>query len=157
MASGCDMIVGLYHLPETPVIEGVRIRRAFVGDKTAILSFIREHFSDGWVCEAEHALLDTPCKCFIATEGDRLIGFACFDSSARGFFGPIGVDASCRGRGIGKALLLRTLNAMREYGYAYAIIGWVGRAEPFHRKTVGAEPIRGGNPENSVYSNMISL
>ena len=34
MAKGCDMIVGLYHLPEMPVIEGVKIKRAFVGDKT---------------------------------------------------------------------------------------------------------------------------
>ena len=41
---------------------------------------------------------------------------------------------------------------MREYGYAYAIIGWVSEAEQFYRKTVGAEFIKGGNPENSVYA-----
>ena len=46
---------------------------------------------------------------------------------------------------------------MREYGYAYAVIGWVSDAELFYRKTVGAEWIRGGNPENSVYSGMISM
>ena len=157
MATGCDMIVGLAHLPEVPVLEGVKIKRAFVGDKTKILEFIREHFSEGWVCEAEHALLDTPPKCFIATENGKVIGFACYDSSARGFFGPIGIDPSRRGKDIGKALLIRTLNAMREFGYAYGIIGWVGSAENFYRKTVGAEFIKGGNPENSVYSNMISM
>ena len=157
MAKGCDMIVGLYHLPEMPVIEGVKIKRAFVGDKNKILSFVNEHFSEGWVCEAEHALLDTPSKCFIATEEGRIVGFACFDSSARGFIGPIGIDVSCRGRDIGKALLIRTLNAMREYGYAYAVIGWVDSAEHFYRKAVGAEFIKNGSPENSVYSNMISI
>lgn len=74
-----------------------------------------------------------------------------------GFFGPIGIDASCRGRNVGKALLIRTLNAMKEYGYAYAVIGWVSSAEHFYRKTVGAEFIPGGNPENSIYSNKITL
>lgn len=157
MADGCDMIVGLFHLPEMPDIEGVKIKRAFVGDKNTILSFVKSHFSEGWICEAEHALLDTPSKCFIATEEGRVIGFACFDSSARGFFGPIGIDQSCRGRDVGKALLIRTLNAMKEYGYAYAVIGWVHGAEHFYRKTVGAEFIPGGNPENSIYSNMISM
>ena len=44
---------------------------------------------------------------------------------------------------------------MKEYGYGYAVIGWVGDAEMFYRKTVDAEFIKGGNPENSVYSNMI--
>lgn len=43
---------------------------------------------------------------------------------------------------------------MREYGYAYAIIGWESEAEQFYRKTVGAEFIKGGNPENSVYSHL---
>ena len=157
MAQGCDMIVSLYRLPETPAVDGVRVRRAFVSDKTQILDFIRKHFQDGWVCEAEQALLADPPRCFIATEKDQVIGFACFDSSAKGFFGPTGVDPTCRGREIGKALLIRTLHAMREYGYAYGIIGWVSDAEPFYRKTVGAEFIKDGYPQNSVYSNKISL
>ena len=96
-------------------------------------------------------------KCFLAVEDGKVVGFSCFDASAKGFFGPIGVDPAQRGRNIGAALLLRTLNAMREYGYAYAVIGWVGEAEHFYRKTVGAEFIPGGSPENSVYSNLISL
>lgn len=96
-------------------------------------------------------------KCFIATENGKILGFACFDSSAKGFFGPIGVEPGHRGKNIGQALLLRTLNAMREYGYAYAIIGWVSDAEMFYRKTVGAEYIKGGNPENSVYSNLVFM
>ena len=31
-------------------------------------------------------------KCFIATENGKLIGFACYDATAKGFFGPIGID-----------------------------------------------------------------
>ena len=62
-----------------------------------------------------------------------------------------------RKENIGQALLIRTLNAMKEYGYGYAIIGWVSDAEQFYRKTVGAEFIKGGNPENSIYSNLVFM
>lgn len=154
---GCDMIVSLNNLPEATCAEGVKIKRAFVGDKEEILSFVRTNFSKSWVYEAEHAILEPVPKCFIATYEGKLVGFACFDSSALGFFGPIGVDSSMRGKKIGEALLLRTLNAMKEYGYQYAVIGWVSDAENFYRKTVGAEFIKNGNPENSVYSNMIMM
>ena len=94
-------------------------------------------------------------KCYIATEDGEILGFACFDSSAKGFFGPIGVDPARRGEDIGKMLLVKTLESMREYGYGYAIIGWVSEAEQFYKKTVGAEYIKDGNPENSVYSNLV--
>ena len=58
---------------------------------------------------------------------------------------------------VGTALLLRTLTCMREEGYGYAIIGWVDDAEQFYRKTVNAEWIPGGEPENTVYSNLSDL
>ena len=44
---------------------------------------------------------------------------------------------------------------MRDAGYGYAVIGWVGDAANFYRKTVGAQFIPGGEPENTVYANMI--
>ncbi len=157
MIEGGDMIVSLYNLPTVECRGNIKIKRAFVGDKETILTFVEKYFQKNWVYEVEHALMDEMSKCFIATEDGKLLGFACYDSSAKGFFGPIGVDPSRRGERIGQALLLRTLNAMREYGYGYAIIGWVSEAEMFYRKTVGAEFIKGGNPERSVYSNLIFM
>lgn len=157
MLKGGDMIVGLYHLPTAEVAQTIKIKRAFVGDKETILNFVRENFQNNWVYEVEHSLMQSPSKCFLATENGKILGFACFDASAKGFFGPIGVDPRRRKENIGQALLIRTLNAMREYGYGYAIIGWVSDAEMFYRKTVGAEFIKGGNPENSVYSNLVFL
>ena len=56
MAEGTDMIVGLYNLPEAPAPTGVSLKRAFPGDKRAILDFIEKNFNPGWVGEAEHAL-----------------------------------------------------------------------------------------------------
>lgn len=155
--SGCDMIVSLYNLPPYEVPQGIKLKRAFVGEKETIQAFIRQHFSTGWVYEAEHSLMQEMGKCFIATREGKIVGFACFDGAARGYFGPIGVAPEERGSGVGQALLLRTLNAMREYGYGYGIIGWVGDAEHFYRKTVGAEFVPGGEPEHTVYSNLISL
>ncbi len=157
MLDGGDMIVSLTHLPEIDPAEGIRIKRAFVGDKEAILDFVKAHFRPNWVYEVEHSLLQEVSKCFIATKDGKVLGFACYDASAKGFFGPIGVEPEMRGQNIGGALLTRTLRAMSEYGYGYAIIGWVSDAEMFYRKTVGAEFIKGGNPENSVYSNLVFM
>ena len=157
MLKGGDMIVGLYHLPTAELSNSIKIKRAFVGDKETILKFVEENFQKNWVYEVEHTLMQEVSKCFIATENGKVIGFACYDASARGFFGPIGVAPERRGENIGQALLIRTLNAMREYGYGYAIIGWVSEAEMFYKKTVGAEYIIGGQPENSVYSTLVFM
>lgn len=157
MLSGGDMIAGLTNLPGIEISDNIKIKRAFVGDKEAILDFVADNFRKNWVYETEHSLMQEISKCFIATENGKIVGFACFDSSAKGFFGPIGVAESHRGKNIGKALLIRTFQAMREYGYGYAIIGWVSDAEMFYRKTVNAEYIKGGNPENSIYSNLIFM
>ena len=157
MINGCDMIVNLTNLPEMSINSKVKIKRAFVGDKETILEFVESNFQKNWVYEVEHALMGDVSKCFIATEEGKLIGFACYDSSSKGFFGPIGVLEERRKENIGQALLIRTLNAMKEYGYGYAIIGWVSDAEQFYRKTVGAEFIKGGNPENSIYSNLVFM
>jgi len=154
---GCDMIAGLTHLPARVDVPGVKLKRAFPTDKDKVLAFIRENFSAGWCGEAEFAMMQAPGKCFIAVEDGKIVGFACYDASAKGFFGPTGVAESVRGRGVGRALLVRTLEAMREYGYGYAIIGWAGDAKPFYRKCVGAELIPGGQPENSVYVNMVDM
>jgi len=152
-----DMIANLTRLPDCIAVEGVEIKQAYTTDKNRVMDFIREHFQEGWALEAEYAMMQSPRKCFIAVENKQVIGFACYDTTAKGFFGPIGVAQSERGRKLGEALLLRTLHAMREFGYGYAIIGWVGPAENFYRKVVNAEWIDGGEPENSVYWNMIDM
>lgn len=156
--SGGDMIVNLTSLPEAPRLEeGIRIKRAFLGDKETILKFVDDNFDSNWRPEVEKSLMLQPTACFIATENGRLLGFACYDVSALGFFGPTGVMESERGRHIGAALLIRTLTAMADAGYGYAIIGWVYGAAGFYGKFVNASFIPGGEPENSVYSNMISM
>lgn len=155
---GCDMLVNLYTLPKEPEpAEGILIKRAWAGDMETILSFVREQFSAGWAHEVQKALMQLPSTCFLATKNGELVGFACYDTTARGYFGPIGVLESMRGKNIGKTLLLHTLHAMKAAGYGYGIIGWVDDARLFYEKAVGAVMIPGGDPDHSVYQNRISF
>jgi predicted N-acetyltransferase YhbS len=86
-----------------------------------------------------------PIACFIATKDKAVIGFSCHDTTSRGFFGPTGVSKPVRGSGVGKALLFSSLEALRELGYAYAIIGGVGPRE-FYARACGAIEIPGSDP-----------
>ncbi|MDP3849738.1 MAG: GNAT family N-acetyltransferase [Luteolibacter sp.] len=146
-----DMLVRLYDLPENAALygeiaaKGVTLRRARAFEKHTVAAFAREHFSEKWVSEVEVALTRQPITCFIATREKQILGFACFDTTQRGFFGPTGVLEEARGLGLGKALLMKALEALRESGYAYAIIGGVGPAE-FYTKACGAFEIPGSDP-----------
>ncbi len=153
-----DILVNLYDLPDDtdPTKEmdakGVHIRRALAPDKSAILDFIRTEFSDGWADEAERALFNFPSSLYIAVMDKKVVGFACYDSTALGYYGPLGVAADKRKFGIGSALTKKCLLAMREKGYGYAIIN-AGPVD-YYIKTLNAKVI-GDHP--GVYSNMIGL
>ena len=148
-----DMIANLTRLPDCIAVEGVEIKQAYTTDKNRVMDFIREHFQEGWALEAEYAMMQSPRKCFIAVENKQVIGFACYDTTAKGFFGPIGVAPDCREGGVGTGLLLSCLHSMWEMGYAYAIIGWADEPAPFYEKTVGAIPIPDSHP--AIYKNLI--
>ena len=146
-----DMLVHLYDLPDSTalyaevVAKGVTLRRARAFEKHTVAEFAKTHFSPKWVSEVEVALTRQPVACFIATREKQILGFACFDTTQRGFFGPTGVAENARGLGLGKALLMKSLEALREIGFAYAIIGGVGPKE-FYAKACGAIEIPGSDP-----------
>lgn len=146
-----DMLVRLYALPETAELysavesQGVVLRRARAFELHTVREFVRENFSAKWVSEVEVAMSRQPIACFIATKDRQVIGFACYDTTQRGFFGPTGVGETARGTGLGKALLFKSLEALRELGYAYAVIGGVGPRE-FYEKACGAIEIPGSDP-----------
>lgn len=157
-----DMLVKLYKLPETEGMfeqlaeRGISLKRAFAADTERIVSFVRENFNDGWAGECRYACVQNPPSCYVAVKDREIVGFACFDVTAKNFFGPVGVLESERGSGVGKALLLRCLQTMREMGYAYAIIGWVEEPNfPFYEKTVGASIIPDSFP--GAYRNKVDI
>ena len=153
-----DMLVNLLHLPkkdETEEIllrEGIVIRRAMAPDKFRILPWVQGLSGVSASGECDVCFSHTPVSAFVATRGATLVGYACYNATAPDFFGPTAVDPDYRGKGVGKALLLRTLQAMRNEGYVYAIIGGVGPV-PFYEKTVGAVVIPDSDP--GVYEDFL--
>jgi GNAT superfamily N-acetyltransferase len=146
-----DMLVRLYALPDSTdfyqAVEngGVTLRRARAFEKHTVAAFAKAHFSEKWVSEVEVALSRQPITCFIATKDKKILGFACYDTTQKGFFGPTGVSEEARGLGLGKALLFKALEGLRDSGYAYGIIGGVGPKE-FYAKNCGAIEIPGSDP-----------
>lgn len=155
-----DLLVKLYELPElTPFLdkmkeEGVTVRRPIGPENYAVIAWIREHFGAGWAGEAENSFFRSPKGIFIAQDDatGEMLGFACYDATVKGFFGPTGVDENARHRGIGSALLLSCLRAMWEEGYGYGVIGSAGPVD-FYRKICGATVIENSSP--GVYKGML--
>src|SRR5437667_12085647 len=121
-----DMLVKLYTLPEiTPVLaqlkaQGIEVRLAAPSEKRIVADWVRAHGSERWAAECEAAIEQRPVCCYIAVEisrthpksdnpyslpPEKLVGFACFDVTTRGMFGPTGVQEDYRGRDSGKALV----------------------------------------------------
>jgi GNAT superfamily N-acetyltransferase len=147
-----DLLVRLYTLPPLePALEkaaaaGITVRRAAAAERGAVVDWVRTHGSPGWASECEAAFARLPIACFVAVEKrDHLAGVACYEATARGFFGPELVHPDRRGKGAGKALLLSALHAMRAEGYGYAIVGWASSIA-FYEQAVGAVVIEGSDP-----------
>ena len=149
------MLVKLYELPDDrPRLEqlrhdGIIVRNAMAREKHSVVDWVAETFGRWWAAECDVSFANQPISCFIAMKDGELVGFSCYDSTMRNFFGPMGVAENARNKGIGTALLLRSLHAMAAGGYGYAIIGDADLVE-FYEKTVNAFEIPGSAP--GVYS-----
>ena len=146
-----DMLVKLYDIKddwsflEAQAAQGITIRKPIGPEKHRVIDWVRQAFGNAWASETDMALSNRPISCFIAVKNATLIGFACYDATRLGFFGPTGVDEPHRGNGTGKALLLACMLDMKLKGYGYAIIGYIGPGE-FYRKIVGAVEIPDSTP-----------
>ena len=113
---------------------------------------VKEHSGSFAAGECDVCFSHTPISCYVVTRGAEILGYACYNATAPDFFGPTRVLDSEQGKGLGKALLLRCLYALREEGYAYAIIGGVGPVA-FYEKCVGAHVIPDSTP--GVYKDFL--
>jgi len=147
-----DLLVKLYQLPPLPpfvarlAAAGVTVRRAMAYEKKPVIDWVLAQFGSQWASECDISFSRQPPACMIAIESNSLLGFACYESSWRNFFGPTGVISSRRGQGIGKTLLLSALHSMAEMGYAYAVIGAAGDQSEFYKNTVNAQLIDDSSP-----------
>ena len=157
-----DMLVKLYPLPTAPGLEdalrekGITIKKALAPDMSKLVAFTEENGHPGWADEIRVCFSNQPVSCYIAVKNKEIVGFGCYETTARGFFGPTLVKDSERKQGIGKALLLACLASLRELGYAYAFIGWPAEnAIHFYQEATGGMMI----PDNGhgVYSRLVTL
>ena len=142
------------------------IRKAEVKDYETIYSVVKCAFDS-----AEHAdgneqdLVNTlrkgnafiPELSLVAEMDGKIVGHIMFTKAMVGdktvlALAPLSILPEYQRKGIGKALLVASLNALREEGYGYAIIGSVGPAV-FYEKCVGAVPIEDSTP--GIYSRML--
>ncbi len=154
-----DLLVNLYSRRMAELarrVEAVEatIRVALPPELHIVQNWVRQNFSAYWVSEVTVAMSHQPPGCLVAIVDGEIVGFACYDATARGFFGPTGVAESQRGNGIGAALLYHTLAAMKAQGYAYAVIGGAGPAE-FYTKAVGAVPIEADKED--IYQGLLRV
>ena len=146
-----DLLIKLYdmtfeeHFSENLINRDAVLRKPIGPDRSAIISWAKQHFPALWLGEIERALANTPCSCFIAQQGSALLGFACYDATALGYFGPVGVIEEARGKGIGGSLTKACLLDMRLKGYGYAIVGMADAIE-FYRKIAAVIEIPGSDP-----------
>ena len=153
-----DMLIKLYELEDDwqflakQQALGIGLRKSIGPEKHSIIAWVADHFSAGWASETDVALSNKPGTCFVAAKDTKIIGFACYDATALGFFGPIGVVKSHRNKGTGKALLTAGLQDMKMKGYGYAIVGAV-KDTNYYRNAVGAVEIPDSSP--GIYHSQI--
>jgi GNAT superfamily N-acetyltransferase len=135
-----DLLVRLYDLESFDLpheINGYSIRRAVSMEMEPLTDWVNTNFTKTWRSEVIKSFTNKPITCIVARQNRQFIGFAVYESTAPGYFGPTGVLPDHHGRGLGKALLYHSLNELHHIGYAYAVIGWAGPVE-FYQKTVDA-------------------
>ena len=92
-----------------------------------LLAFARQEFPGDWVRVVREAINrivtygDPPNRLIAAVDNSKVVGFSHYENER---FGPIGVAASQRGRGLGQVLMYRTLLAQRDAGFRAAWFLW---------------------------------
>ena len=140
-----DLLVNLLKIPALEETHEFVIRRAQPFELTPVRNFVASNFSQSWADEIAVGFARQPISVFVATIERELVGFAAYECTRRGFFGPTGVITAAQGKGVGKALLLASLHALASMGYVYAIIGAAGPVR-FYQKAVGAIIIPDSEP-----------
>jgi len=112
------------------------IRPYLKNDREVLLNFIKKNFTYGWYEEVKSKIqkvkvgftgyglnlntLYNPKSVFVLLKEEKIIGFSMFSENFEkkelGHFGPIGIQKDFRGRGIGSALLFKTLKEMKDRG-----------------------------------------
>lgn len=102
------------------------------GLKGELLAFIKDNFASDWYYRAKKvAELGEKEQIYVAKDGNKIVGYSMFSGSERDNWfaagercGPFGVSQDYRDRGIGSALLFKTLAAMKGRGIKTPYFLW---------------------------------
>jgi GNAT superfamily N-acetyltransferase len=91
-----------------------------------LLEFTAKEFPGDWVRVVREAMSritlgDSPTRLIVAHRNSEVVGFSHHDAER---FGPIGVAASQRGKGLGHVLMFETLEAQKRAGFRAAWFLW---------------------------------
>lgn len=133
-----------FHVPGTVSavgLDGVTVRKARIDERERLSRWAAEVFSPFWGYEVSEAFKFPQPKLWIAEEGAKVIGFSEYSALEPHWFGPIGVDADFRKKGLGSVLLFKCLASMREEGQRLAVIPWTGHLF-FYTQVPGVKRVR---------------
>lgn len=116
---------------------GVTVRPLRREDREALEAWLRRTWGPHWAFEGMLAMDRPEPAGFVATRDEDVVGFAVFDSTRPGWFGPMGVEPSLQGGGVGLELCVRAMEEMARRGYAQAQIAWAG-PRCFYARKLGA-------------------
>lgn len=120
---------------------GIYIRRLTKHDRTSVEPWLKS-FESAWHAEVFLALAADKSACYVATnDAGEYLGFAVYGVNRPNRVGPMATDPSCRGLGIGAALLRTCLMDQLSNGLKTAQFFWVG-PHTFFSKLVGAQITR---------------
>lgn len=108
--------------------ERIDVRRLERGDEAAFAAYLAASWGAGWQYQGLQALRcgREPIPGHLALAGDAVIGFAVYDVTRPGWFGPIGTAAERRGRSVGTALLHACLFDWQRQGRQRGEIAGIG-------------------------------
>lgn len=116
---------------------GVTVRALTPDDEGPLHEWLQRTWGPNWAFEGMLALRRPRPSGVVAVQHGRIVGFAVFDSTRPGWFGPMGVEPGLQGGGIGVELCAQALQAMAERGYPEAQIAWAG-PRCFYARKLGA-------------------
>ena len=141
-------LIGFAYPDDVRAVEAMRVKEGYTFQHLApelvhdVVRFAGEHFSADWARAVRESIVqDARWDQFLVAlhPEQTVVGFAMFGGYGGTLerFGPFGVDARERGKGLGKVLLYRTLAAMSARGLHGAWFLWTGEQTPagllYHR------------------------
>ena len=143
-----DYLVDLRRLPPVVPVAGLAYGAYPVSRYLDLEFFVGKQFYTQWAQELRFAVARGTCR-VLTNPGmeTEIVGFACFDATFSGAFGPFGISQSWQRKKCGQFLLLSVLHEMRCRDHRYAIIGDVGiDAAGFYLKSLpdNCEQLRAG-------------